>query len=111
MDDSRGVFTAGSGSKHWESERTKSQCGIGAAEAEGIGQRGADCHIARDVWNKIEIAFGIAMKKVRRRRRDLIAYREHREDRLDAACGAKQMSGHGLRRRDREPRRVIAEAA
>src|ERR1700687_2486082 len=101
MDDSWGVSRQVQDANHWQSERTKRQGGIGAAEAEGIGQRGADLHVARDVWNKIEIAFGIAMEKVRRRRRDLIAYRKHGEDRLDTPRGAKQMSGHGLGRRNR----------
>ena len=42
---------------------------------------------ARDV---VEIALRILVEQIRGRRRDLIADREHREDRLDAAGGAEQ---------------------
>ena len=61
--------------------------------------------------HEIEIALRIASNEVRRRRRDLVAHREHGEHRLDAAGRAEQVAGHRLGRRHGELVRVVAERA
>src|SRR5471030_2655204 len=75
----RGVSLRAQGADRGQSERTKRQRSVGAAEAEGIGQGGANFHIARGIRNEIEVALGIAIEQIRRGRRDLIAHREHRK--------------------------------
>src|SRR5215467_9914799 len=77
-------------SSRCSSDRAKGERCVGPAEAEGVGKRGADSHLARRVGNKIKVAFWVAMEKVRRRRRDLVAQRQRGEHRFDAAGGAKQ---------------------
>ena len=57
--------------------------------------------VARDVRHEVEIALRIAVDEIRRGRRDLVAQRERREHRLDAAGGAEQVSGHRFGRATR----------
>src|SRR5512146_1643367 len=67
---------------------------VGAAEAERIRDRRADLHRPRNERDEIQVALRIDVDQVRGRRRDLVADREHGEDRLDAAGGTEQMSRH-----------------
>src|SRR5260221_10470341 len=90
-------------------ERAEHERGVGAAKAERIGHRTSDLHLARDKRHEVEIAVWIDVDEVGRRRRDLVAQREHGEHGLDAAGGAQQMSGHRFGRRDGELARVVAE--
>ncbi len=57
----------------------------------------------------VQIAVRIRVFEVNRRRRDLIADRQHGEDRFDSASGAEQMPGHRLGRTHRKLLRVVAE--
>src|SRR5207237_5432180 len=79
-----------------DSQRAERECRVGAAEAEGVGQRGTDRHPARRIGHEVEIAARILLEQVRRRWRDLIAQRKHREHGFDCGCGAEKMSGHRL---------------
>src|SRR5208283_1940224 len=56
---------------------------VGPAEAERIGQRGANRHGPRRVGNEIEIAARILEEQVRGGRCHLIAQGEYRKDGLD----------------------------
>src|SRR5258708_3831932 len=58
-------------------EQSKSQRRVGAAEAEGVGQRRADLHRPCAVRHEVEIAFGVLVEQVCRRRRHLVAHGEH----------------------------------
>src|SRR6516225_7888799 len=93
------------------SDLAKSDRRVGAAEAEGVGQRRADLHLARRVGHKVEIALRVLLEEIRGRRCDLIADGEHREYRLDRCRRAKEMAGHRFGRRDRELCSMLAEAA
>ncbi len=66
---------------------------------------------ARDVRHEVEVALRIAVDQVRRGRRDLVADREHREHRLDAARRTEQVAGHRLGGAHGQLVRVIAECA
>ena len=94
------------------SQRAERERGVGAAEAEGVGQRAADrSSCARCSGTKSRSHCGIDVDEVDGRRRDLVAHREHGEHRLDAAGGAEQVAGHRLGRAHRELVRVVAEGA
>src|SRR6187455_1528050 len=88
-----GATTAGS-------EATERKRRVRAAEAEGIGQRRADRHVARDAWHEVQVAARILLEEIRRRRRNLVFERQDGEDGLDPARGAQQVPGHRLRRAD-----------
>src|SRR6476469_6717257 len=83
-------------------QRAKRDRGVGAAEAERIRNGDADAHRTRDAWHEIEIAGWIDIDEVRGRRRNLVAHRQDGEHRLDPGRSAQQVSGHRLRRRNRE---------
>src|SRR5947207_3339865 len=55
-----------------ESQRAERDGRVGPAEAEGVGQRGADRHAACRVGNEIEVAARILMEQVCGGRRDLV---------------------------------------
>src|SRR5690349_5427424 len=82
---------------------------VGAAEAEVVLDGVLDPHLPRRVGAVVEIALGILVEDVDRRRRDLVAQRQHGEDRLDAAGATEQVAGHRLGRADDELLRVVAE--
>src|SRR5512142_3462548 len=84
---------------------------VGAAEAERIRDRGADWHRSRNERHEIQVALGIYVDQVRGGRRNLVADREHGEDRLDTAGRTEQMSRHRFRRGHRQSIRVLAECA
>ena len=54
--------------------------------------------LPRDVRHEVEIALRVPVEQIRRRRRDLVAQRQHREHRFDAARRAQQVTGHRLGR-------------
>ena len=68
-----------------------------------------DLHLARRVGAVVQVALGILVEDVDRRRRDLVLHRQHREHRLDAAGAAEQVAGHRLGRVDDQLLRVVAE--
>src|SRR4051794_38672869 len=76
------------------SHRAKHERRVRAAESEGVRERDADGHPACDVRHEIEIALRILPEEIRGRRRDLVAHREHGEDRLDATRRAEQVTRH-----------------
>src|SRR3569623_1009325 len=82
---------------------------VGTAEPEGIGQHGVDLHITRLVGYVVEVAVGVGGELIDSGRRDLIAYREHAVNGLDAAGGAEQVTGHRLGGAHRDSARVVAE--
>src|SRR5437667_6713162 len=94
-----------------ESQRAERDSRVGPAEAEGVGQRGADRHAACRVGNEIEIAARILVEQVCRGRRYLVPQRKHGKDRLDGRRSAEQMTRHRLGRRHGEFGRVLTEAA
>src|SRR5439155_1567588 len=76
--------------------------GVGAAEAEGVGERGVDAggpRLARDV---VQVAGLVRLLEVDGRRQDAARQREHGVGRLDRARRAEQVPGHRLGRADRE---------
>src|SRR6185437_8852590 len=84
---------------------------VRSTEAERVRQRGAYRHRPRDARHEIEIALRIDIDEIRRWRRNLVANRQCREDRLDARRGTQQVPGHRFRRRDGQPVRMLAERA
>src|SRR4029079_503510 len=63
---------------------------VGAAETEYVRQRGADSHPAGLVRHEVEVAARIAVEKICRRRRDLVAQGEHGGHRLEPPRVAQQ---------------------
>src|SRR6185437_4125004 len=84
---------------------------VRSTEAERVRKRDANRHRPRDARHEIEIALRIGIDEIRGGRRDLIANRQRREDRLDAGRGTQQMPGHRFRRRDGKLVGVLAERA
>src|SRR5690349_12346392 len=89
------------------SDGAEHQRGVGAAEAERVGQRRADLHVARRIRHEVEIALRILLEQVRRGWCNLVAQRQRGEHRLDAARGAEQVPRHRLGRRHCEPVRMV----
>src|SRR5215211_7375964 len=71
--------------------------GVVAAEAERVGDPDPDRSLARLVGDVVEVALGIRVVVVDRRRQRVAVDREHREDRLDRARGAQAVAGGALR--------------
>jgi hypothetical protein len=68
-----------------------------AAEAERIGNGDLQVgRLARDVRDVVEVALGVRLLLVDRRREDAVAEREDAERRLDRACAAEAVAGDGL---------------
>src|SRR5713101_6602483 len=99
------VFTV-SGSNAFENQGS-----VGPPEPKRIRQGGAQRHAPGRVGHIIEIASRVLVKQVRGRGRDLIANREHRENRLHSSGRTEQVPGHGFRRADCKLPCMIAEAA
>src|SRR5215216_5410570 len=72
------------------------QRGVGAAEAEAVRERVVDPRLARLVGDVVEVALGVGVDVVDRRRELPLVDGEHGEDRLDAARRAEQVPGHRL---------------
>src|ERR1039458_5857100 len=90
-------------------EAAEYQCAVGAAEAEGVRDRDVDHHRPRVIGHVVEVTVRIGCFVVGGRWCDLIADRQHAEDRLYHARGAKQMPGHGLGGAHGEARSMLAE--
>src|SRR5579862_505252 len=67
---------------------------IRPAEAERIRERVRHFGFARMVWNVVQIARGIGLFLIDRRRQNLIAQRQHADARLQSARAAEQMPRH-----------------
>src|SRR4030081_4005245 len=87
------------------------QRGVGPPETEGIRQHGVDLPLLRLVGH--EVAWGVERRivEIDGGRRDVVANRQNREDRLDGAGRAQQMADRGLGRRHRDLGRRIAHHA
>src|SRR5262245_28621795 len=85
------------------------QAAVGAAEAEGVREHVVEPGLARRVGHVVEIALGIRVLVVDRRRNDAVVDGERADRRLEAPGGAEQVARHRLRRGNRELARVIAE--
>ena len=92
-------------------DAAQDQRGIGAAEAERIGQHRIDRALLRLVRHEIDRGLDRGVVEIERRRRDVVANGEHGEDRLDGAGGAQQMADGRLGRRHGELACGIAEQA
>ena len=84
---------------HSVCDTAKDQRCIGPAKAERIRQNHIDIAFASLVWNEIERRIDRRVVKVNRRRCNLVANCEHREDRFDRPGGAEQMTDRRLGRR------------
>ena len=83
--------------------------GVVPAEAHRVRQRDVDLHAARLVRHVVEVALGIGIAVVDRRRQDALVQRADAHHRLDRAGRPEEVPEHRLRRRDRELVRVRAE--
>jgi len=84
--------------------------GVVAPEPERVGQRDLDISLATDVGDVVEVAAGVGVGLVDRRRQEPVAHRQRGQDRLQGAGGAQQVAGLALGRRDRHgPRPVLAQ--
>src|SRR5438067_13106 len=70
------------------------QGAIRAAEAEGVGKGVTNLHRTRFVRDVVEVAGGVGVVEVDRRRRDLVLDRQRGDARFEAAGSAEQMPGH-----------------
>src|SRR6266849_1713583 len=83
--------------------------GIGAAKAEGIGERVVHLALLRSFGHQIDVAGGGRVIEVQGRRHHPITDREDREDRFDAAGGTEKMPDGGFCRGHRQFVRMPAE--
>src|SRR5262249_4405871 len=90
-------------------ETSEDQTCAGSAEAEGVRGRDADGGAARLAADVVELALGVGVLEVSRRREQAGLERADAKERLERAGGAEQMAGQRLRRRHGEPLRVAAE--
>ena len=81
--------------------RSEDQRAVGAAEAEGVGQRHADRQLAGFVGHVVEIAGVVGVVEVDRGVRRLIADGEDGEHGFHRASRAEQVADHRLRRTHR----------
>ena len=92
-------------------ESSNDERDILAAESEAVRQRDVDRGFTSSMRDIIEIAVGIGIVEIDRRRSDTVAYRQQADDRLDAPRGRDQMTHHALGARDRNPIRLLAEGS
>ena len=78
------------------------QRGVGAAEAEGVGQGVADRPLLRLVRHQIDVAACRRIIEIEGRRHDAVAHGQDREDGLDAAGRAQQMADRRFGRGHRQ---------
>src|SRR5262249_34613407 len=69
---------------------------VGAAKAEGIGERNVHRRLARHVGNIVQVAFRVWVFQIDGGRKDLVAQGQDGNAGFQAARAAQQMSGHGL---------------
>src|SRR4051812_48757487 len=75
---------------------------VGAAEAERVGERDLDLHVARGVRDVVEVAGRVRGEDVDGRRRDLVVDRERGDDGFNSAGSAQQVAMHALGGIDRQ---------
>src|SRR5215831_14832576 len=80
----------------WQS--AEDQRGVGAPESEGVGKNHIDLALLGVVRHETDRRLHRGIVEIDRRRRDAVTHGENREDRLDRAGGAQQMSDRGLGR-------------
>ena len=85
----------------------KDQASVGAAKAERVRQGSPDLRLARDIRRVIEIALGILVFEVDRRRYDLVLDGQRAENRLGDARRPEQVSRRRFRRRDHDVARMV----
>src|SRR5579885_1974870 len=66
------------------------------AETETVGQRHLDRLLAGHVRDIVQVALGVRVIQVDRRRHDPVAHRQQADDRLDTAGGGDQVPHHAL---------------
>src|SRR5437588_6827557 len=88
-------------------ELTHDDASVVPAEAERVRDADGDVGLPRLVRDVVEIALGILLLVVDRRRQHSALDSEHREDSLDGAGGAEAVPGRAFRRGDANLRRVL----
>src|SRR5690554_4473546 len=79
------------------------------AEAKAVAHRVADCALPWLMGRVVEIAFGVRVVEIDRRRDDTGRQRLDRDDQFDAAAGSQRMSELALGARDAQRSSVFAE--
>src|ERR1700682_1256738 len=74
-----------------------------------MGERWSDQHGTRYIWHAIDGTFGVGLAPVDGWRRNILANRSDRHDKLERAGGAQGMSVDGFRGGNRKIRKPIAE--
>lgn len=82
---------------------------VRATEAEGIGNRNVDLHVAGDIRNIVKIALGILIEDVDRGWSNLVTYGQGGKYRFDPASSPQQVTGHGFGRADCNLLGIVAE--
>src|SRR3972149_10630571 len=85
------------------------QRAVRATEAERVAEHVAQPGLARLVRHAVEVALGVLILDVDRRRDQLVPERERRDPGLEPAGRAEQVSRHRLRRAERQRARMLAE--
>src|SRR4051794_8037988 len=82
------------------------EAGVLAAEPERVRQRDLEVRrLARALGDVVEVAVGVGLRVVERRRQHAAAHGLEADDRLDGAGGAEEVADRRLRRRHR--RRLV----
>src|SRR5262245_37941833 len=88
--------------RHLSRQPSQHQRGIGAAEAERVGEHGIDAALLRLVRHEIDGGLDRWMVEVERRWSDVVADGEHRIDRLHGARRSEQVPNGRFGRRHGE---------
>src|SRR5215217_396083 len=81
--------------------------GVVAAETERVGDPDRDRSLSRLVGDVVEVALGVGLVVVDRRRQRVAVDGKHGEDRLDRAGRAQAVAGGAFRRGNRRLARVL----
>src|SRR5215831_8618197 len=84
---------------------------VGAAKSKGIRKRKLHRRFPSMIRNVVQIAFGIGILEINRRRQNLVVKGENADPSFEATRTAKQMTGHGFRGTDGNLFSAIAEDA
>src|SRR5580704_15307651 len=87
------------------------QGGVGAAEAEGIGEGVGDFGFTGDIGNVVEVAGRVGLFVIGGGRHDLVTECEDADAGFEAAGAAEQVAGHGFRGADGNFFGAVAEDA
>src|SRR6185312_16753566 len=88
-------------------ELGEDETGVVPAEPEVVRESDVRLPLARLVRDVVEVALGIRVLVVDRRRHDVALHREDRRDRLDRARRAEAVPRRALGRRDRRLARLL----